>query len=73
MNFKQFRYAPLKLHLGSEERQPMAARNYLTVDASVTNSNLEWYVGTRRGGCSLFVPLVRRSLGGIICVASTYF
>ena len=62
MNFKQFRYTPLKLHLGSEEWQLVAARNSLTVDASVTNSNLEWYVG--RSCCSLLVPLVRRSLGG---------
>ena len=49
----------------------MAARNSLTVDASVANPNLEWYVG--RSCCSLLVPLVRRSLGGIICVASISF
>ena len=35
----------------------MAARNSLTVDASVTNSNLEWYVGTCRSCCSLLGEL----------------
>ena len=52
--------------MSASSTQPMAARNSLSVDASVTNSNLEWYVG--RSCCSLLVPLVRRSLGVIICV-----